>query len=205
MSNPAGWAILAIALIFVITFFVLFGGAPVAVGGNPSNSPTPSSSTLPGGSPRPTLIPGQKPNEVFYCQWGQSWSGQAYDSGTIGGTGCAPTSMAMIFSSYGVTKTPGDMATLFQQNGWDWSPGSGLLGTNPWAVTQAWLNSMGFERAQTDIVSSAGGTSLSAQSLQLIKSYTDAGWLLYTALYWPKIGGGHRIRRSKTLIRQPER
>jgi hypothetical protein len=100
--------------------------------------------------------------------------------------------MAMILSSYGSIKTPGDISTIFHQNGWDWLPGSGHAGTNPWAtVNQTWLNSMGFQRAQTDIVNSPGGTT--SLNLQTVKNYTDAGWLLYTAVYWPKIGGGHQI------------
>lgn len=54
LSNPAGWAILAIILVLTITFFAFFGGAPIAIGGDLSNSPSPTDSSSPG----PTTPPG---------------------------------------------------------------------------------------------------------------------------------------------------
>lgn len=190
LAGAGGPVTVGIAAVLLVVVIILFsGGAPSAVvGGEPTDTASPSASFSPG----PTLAPGQKPNEVFYCQWQGAWRDQPYDTSTVAHTGCSPTSMAMIFSSYGITKTPGDIATIFHQKGWDWLPGSGHVGTNPWAtINRAWLNSMGLERAQTDIVNNSSGTT--SLNLQTVKNYTDAGWLLYTAVYWPKISGGHQI------------
>ncbi len=129
------------------------------------------------------------PSQVLYCQWqtGSNWRDKAYDSGTVASTGCSPTSMAMIFSSYGVTKTPGEIADIFTQQGWAWQNGSGHKGTKAWlAADTAWLSSMGFERAQSDI----GYTS--NLDLRIVKNYTDKGWLMFAAVEWPGIGG-HQV------------
>src|ERR1035437_8264876 len=58
LSNPAGWAILAIILVLTITFFAFFGGAPIAIGGDLSNNPPPTASSVPG----PTTPPGGRIN-----------------------------------------------------------------------------------------------------------------------------------------------
>lgn len=55
LSNPAGIAIIAIVLVSVVTLFALFGGAPVAVGGDLTNSPSPSEESA---SPSATVNPG---------------------------------------------------------------------------------------------------------------------------------------------------
>lgn len=199
--------IVGLIAVVIILLFVIVSGV---MGGDLSNLP--SSNGEGNSSPSATLSPGQKPSEKFYCQWGQSWSNQSYDSGTVGGMGCAPTSMAMILSSFGVNKNPGEVATMFHNNGWDWRPGSGLLGTNPWRVTGSWLNSLGLDRAQSDIVNNDQGTS--SINLASIKNYTDAGWLLYAAIHGRNlpvpVNGGHQIvienadPSSKTVtIRDP--
>ncbi len=41
-TNPAGWAVLTIVFVSVMTVFLLFGGAPTAIGGDLSNNPSPS-------------------------------------------------------------------------------------------------------------------------------------------------------------------
>ena len=184
--------ILVIVGVMALTLLVMFGGAaPVAVGGN--LAPPPSSSPSASGGPTQSITPGQKPNAVFYCQWQGPWANQSYSTSTVAHTGCAPTSMAMIFSSYGITETPGQIATIFHNNGWDWPPGNsyGYDGTKYWLTTnQTWLNSMGFERAQTDLANSNTGQTL---NLYTAKQYTDAGWLLYTAVEnWPGVGG-HQV------------
>lgn len=128
--------------------------------------------------------PVQSPNEVVYCQGRESWSSQAYDDGNIGTTGCVPTSTAMVLSSYGgTTYTPGQIATMFHNNHWDYLAGSGQRGTNPWDISSTWLNSLGFKRAQADVANNyKTGVILNANQLQLIKNYTDAGWLLLAAV-----------------------
>ena len=50
-----------------------------------------------------------KPN--YYSQKDSRWSGNRFNSSTIGPSGCVPTSLAMILSgSYGMNLTPADVA-----------------------------------------------------------------------------------------------
>lgn len=147
-------------------------------------------------SPAPTQ---QRPSQVVYCQWDRRWSDQVYNDGTVGNTGCVPTSMAMILSSYGgTTYNPGQVATMFHALGWDYDPGSGYQGTNPWDITSTWLSTMGFKRAQSDIVNNwRMPVYLSNTQVQQIKNYTDAGWLLMAAVDGHNlptpVDGGHEV------------
>lgn len=150
-------------------------------------------------SAQPGPPPSQSPSEVVYCQGREAWSSQPYDSGNVGGTGCVPASMAMILSSYGGTiYNPGQVATMMHDNGWDYGPQSGLAGTNPWRITNAWLNSLGFQRAQTDIVNNwRSDVFLNTNQLQQIKNYTDSGWLMISAANGvnlpTRVNGGHEV------------
>ena len=168
------WLIGIVIAVIVILFLVII--TTIMGSSNGITPPTPS--------PAPGPPPAQIPNEVVYCQGREKWSSQAYNDGNIAKTGCVPTSMAMVLSSYGgTTYDPGQIATMFHNNGWDYGPGSGQKGTNPWRITSAWLNSMGFQRAQADVVnSSKSPTYLNTKQLQLIKNYADAGWLLLAAV-----------------------
>lgn len=48
---------------------------------------------------------------VYYSQWDSRWSGNKFNSSTIGPSGCVPTSLAMILrGSYGMNLTPADVA-----------------------------------------------------------------------------------------------
>jgi len=172
-ANPEIVAILLAIAAVIIFFIIIF----IAITGQ-GNSSTNGIGAQPG--PPPT----QGVSEVVYCQGREAWSSQVYNDGTIASAGCVPTSMAMVLSSYGgTTYNPGQIATMFHNNGWDYGPGSGQKGTNPWRITSAWLNSIGFQRAQADIVNSYKSPAyLSTKQLQLIKSYTDAGWLLLAAV-----------------------
>jgi hypothetical protein len=165
------WLIVLVIIVIVALFLVII----TTIMGS-------SNGALP--SPQPGPPPAQTPSEVVYCQGREKWSSQAYNDGNIAKTGCVPTSMAMVLSSYGGTiYDPGQIATMFHNNGWDYGPGSGQKGTNPWRITSAWLNSMGFQRAQADVVnSSKSPVYLDTKQLQLIKNYTDAGWLLLAAV-----------------------
>jgi len=182
--------IIGIAILLFVIFIV------VIIGQN--NSPNQGGQqAMPSAQPGPP--PTQGPSEVVYCQGGESWSKQVFDNGTIAKTGCVPTSMAMILSSYGMTQyNPGQVATIFDNNGWTYGPGSGNFGTNPWKINGAWLNSVGFKRAQTDIVNNwRTATILSANQLQQIKNYTDSGWLLLSAVDGhnlpTRVNGGHEV------------
>lgn len=48
---------------------------------------------------------------VYFSQWDARWSGNRFNSSTIGPSGCVPTSLAMILrGSYGMNLTPADVA-----------------------------------------------------------------------------------------------
>jgi hypothetical protein len=180
------WLIVLVIIIIVALFLVII---TTILGQNNNN----------GVGAQPGPPPVQAPNEVVYCQAREAWSNQPYNDGTIASTGCAPTSMAMILSSYGGTSyTPGQIATMFHDNGWDWRAGSGRRGTNPWRITSSWLDSMGFKRAQADIVNNLRhGVILNTKQLEQIENYTDAGWLLLAAVDGrnlpTRVNGGHEV------------
>jgi hypothetical protein len=145
--------------------------------------------------------PSQSPSQVVYCQARESWSSQVYDDGNIASTGCAPTSMSMILSSYGgTTYDPGQVATMFHNNGWDYLPGNkdSWKGTNPWEISGTWLNTLGFKRAQADIVNNLkSDVFLDTNQLQQIKNYADSGWLMLSAANGvnlpTSVNGGHEV------------
>lgn len=207
------------APIFVVLFLLIGGGFWLffgfGAGGLPATTATeqnaegtdvdepinpPGTDIIP--SDLDIVTPGEKPREVIYCQGKDApWANQKYSVSTMRQTGCSPTSMAMILSSYGVTKTPGEIAIIFQQKGWDWPPGNLSCENSDGTARQcrgtrfslttdpSWLESMGFEKAQVDIARKT-----SAINLATVKKITDAGWLLYAAVNWPEIGGGgHQI------------
>ena len=64
---------------------------------------------------RPQIV---KP--YYYSQWDGRWSGNRFNSSTIGPSGCVPTSLAMILKgSYGMNLTPADVAARMDvYSGW---------------------------------------------------------------------------------------
>ena len=56
----------------------------------------------------------------YYSQWDGRWSGNRFNSTTIGPSGCVPTSLAMILKgSYGMNLTPADVAARMDYySGW---------------------------------------------------------------------------------------
>lgn len=56
----------------------------------------------------------------YYSQWDGRWSGNRFNSSTIGPSGCVPTSLAMILKgSYGMNLTPADVAARMDYySGW---------------------------------------------------------------------------------------
>lgn len=129
------------------------------------------------------------PKRVFYCQWGQPYSKRAYDSKTIAATGCGPTSMAMIMSSYCDTHGPAEIAQAFDNNGWSNKPSSGRIGTKHWYYwtgRSTWFRSMGYK--YDDDIDLSGTQTVNYNAA---KRFLDAGWLLMAGAYWRPIDGGH--------------
>ena len=56
----------------------------------------------------------------YYSQWDSRWSGNRFNSTTIGPSGCVPTSLAMVLKgSYGMNLTPADVgARMDYYSGW---------------------------------------------------------------------------------------
>ncbi len=148
---------------------------------------------LPPGSGSSSTPPGSgckaSPTNKFYCQWGQSYSSRRFDSGTIASTGCGPTSLAMIMSSYCDTHGPAEIAADFDTNGWSNLPGSGRTGTSFWTFSTQkdnWFKSLGYEDPHVNLKS--GSQSINYTQA---KSYLSNGYLLFAGAYWPPINGGH--------------
>ena len=174
-------AIIGVVLLVVVIIVLFFGGgAPTANGGDLS-SPTPSATSS--GSLAGT------PSGVYYCQWSGPWKNQSYDDGTVGTVGCTVTATAMILSSYGANHSPGEIATDFHNNNWDWLPGNqyGYHGSKipNWPQFKTWVDSMGFTWPGVDV---SGSQTINFDAAQ---KFINSGCLLLAASYWAPIQGGH--------------
>lgn len=79
-----------------------------------------------------------RPNFVYYCQGNTQWA-RICD---LGGSGCGPTSVAMVLSSFGLNFDPPAVDAVFQQKGWRRCGDSPSFMTP--ALTSDWLPSLGF-------------------------------------------------------------
>jgi hypothetical protein len=140
-----------------------------------------------------TVAPDVEPGKyVYYCQWSSPWRDVWFNSGTVAHYGCGPTSKAMIFSSFGVEKKPGEIAKEYDENGFSWIGSSQYHGSNLWLVSedrrQAWLRSMGFSSARVNVELTNTANIASA------KKYLDQGYILYGGAVvsnWAGFSGGH--------------
>jgi hypothetical protein len=197
--SPTNIVILSLGMIFVSVFLIVFiyggggGGGGGVGGGQPGQGGQGSASDS--GSLTGTYY---VPSEVFYCQGdGASWARTPYDSGNYATKGCATTSMAMIVSSYGYTKTPDQVGQAFDRNGWVWylpNKGCGGDGLDSHGCTgtklpimrslSSWLSSIGFETPGVYVAHEG------PLSLTLAKKFTDNHYLLYAGVSnWPGVGG----------------
>lgn len=137
---------------------------------------------------------------VFYCQFDSPWRNNRYDTGTIGSSGCGPSSLAMILATYGLKARPGDrgvanpatVSELFTEKGFAWQPGNpyGYEGTSPFSIIDAgFLRSLGLKRAQIDLIE--GGRDrdnrrhLTKADLEAVQRFTKQGWyMLGSAENW---------------------
>lgn len=113
--------------------------------------------------PSPALT--SNSNFVYYCQNNSSWKNVC----DLGYAGCAPTTFAMILSSFGVRMLPPDVDNIFRQNGWRSCNTDGSLTTT--AINSSWLTSLGF-RVENNIVN---GTQLNIDDA---KKYINEGYLI---------------------------
>ncbi len=144
---------------------------------------------------------GTKPgNFVYYCQFDSPWGNNRYDTGTVGSSGCGPSSIAMILATYGLKARPSDrgvanpatVAELFTEKGFAWQPGNayGYVGTSPFSIVDTvFLRSIGLKRAQVDLIE--GGRDrdnrrhLTKADLEAIQRFTNQGWyILGSAENW---------------------
>lgn len=86
---------------------------------------------------------------VYYSQLDNRWAGASYGSGTVGRSGCGPTSMSIVVSTLtGQSVYPPHMAEWANQNGY-YCPGSGSYHSLiPGAAAQFGLTSRGDLSAQ---------------------------------------------------------
>lgn len=86
---------------------------------------------------------------VYYSQLDNRWAGASYGSGTVGRSGCGPTSMSIVVSTLtGQSVDPPHMAEWANQNGYS-CPGSGSYHSLiPGAAAQFGLTSRGDLSAQ---------------------------------------------------------
>ena len=124
-------------------------------------------------------------NFVYYCQGSTDWQNTC----NLGSQGCGPTSMAMIFSTFGVQTDPAQMAQLYSENGLFQAGCSGDAGSTSPDVVMNWVGKQGF----TVGPSLASSGALRAEE---VKRHLDEGYLLLgsSATYpckWGNCAPGH--------------
>lgn len=149
----------------------------------------------------------------YYCQgYPAPWRNNKYDSGTIGSSGCGPSSLAMILATYGLKArqsdstiaTPVTVARLFEDKGIAWFPGNhsclggkDCVGSSPSKmVEQNFLNSVGLKRSQVEImgVYDRNGKPLTHSRIQQLRDFTQSGWyVLAAARNWCGAGCNHEF------------
>lgn len=102
-----------------------------------------------------------KPQSVFYCQGDSRWGSIC----NLSQAGCGPTTMAMVFSSYGDTIIPPDMDKIFQSRGWR---SCADIGSSMQTAVQTLLPENGYEYH-------ALGAPL---NLERAQEYLNAGYLI---------------------------
>ena len=114
------------------------------------------------GNPQTTSV-----NFVFYCQADPRWVNNC----SIGVSGCGPSSIAMIVSSFGLIKTPPEIDAVFQSI----NPAARACGgpsTIPNFFQSNWLESNGFTRANVKL---RPGNTLDLEDAQ---NYLSKGYLI---------------------------
>lgn len=107
---------------------------------------------------------GSRSNFVFYCQ-GNTASQQC----SLGQSGCGPTSVAMVLSTFGIIQTPTQVDQVFQSNGWrscGVSPSSLIA-----AIHSSWFNGLGFQTGPNLVTGSSF-------NITEAKRFLDQGYLI---------------------------
>lgn len=144
-----------------------------------------STSSTNAGTPTvtPTPPPTTSPNLVYYSQYDPKWEFQGCDLVTYG---CAPTSVAMVLSSYGKIMTPIQVA--LQTNAGCTSATS----YNQWPSILTWIDGFGFTHSGNLI---SGNTFLT----NIAEKYLNQGYIivagadLYFASSCQPTEGGHEF------------
>ncbi len=120
-----------------------------------------------------------------YFQWGQSWSGVPYNGGTIGDSGCGPSSMAMIATAVAGTDIfPNDVVDVTSPHGiYVYTSGPGMS-----ALDQKVGEKYGFEVVNVDY-------SNLDDAERKMRQYLEDGYMLHFsgAGSAPFTSGGHYV------------
>lgn len=131
---------------------------------------------IPSGSGAITLLPSpasrpisQGLERVFYCQGNPRWDNRS--SCGLGSSGCGPTSVAIVLSSFGLKEmTPPVVDAVFGKNGW--RPTSDCLSRGPQAITSDWLKNLGFTSVQICYQDTC------KNSLSKMQEFLNSGYLI---------------------------
>jgi hypothetical protein len=120
---------------------------------------------------------GQSGNFKFYCQGDPKWSS---NSCMMNENGCVPTSLAMIFTYFGLIMDPGDMIKSWKGVFMDGNHVQGCFsGANQYDIVHSqWFKNKGFVHSP-DLVTAKGNL-----DLKTAKTFIDKGYLV-----WGSAGG----------------
>lgn len=106
---------------------------------------------------------------VYYCQGNTAWQNTC----SLGQTGCGPSSLAMVLSSFKVTMTPPQVDREFQSHGWR------SCGNSPSSMVAAlqsqWLKDLGFEVGPNIVKGSALDMEATEKYLDRFQGYLIIG------------------------------
>ncbi|QQG44518.1 MAG: C39 family peptidase [Candidatus Roizmanbacteria bacterium] len=120
----------------------------------------------PSNPPNPSIYNKEKRNGfVFYCQGNTMWKSIC----NLGAAGCAPTSLSMILSTFGIGLSPPQVDLIFQQNGWRTCGDNASYLLN--ALSSSWFEGLGMHVGQNLAFNGI-------LDLKQAKNYLDQGYLI---------------------------
>ncbi|MBI3485837.1 N-acetylmuramoyl-L-alanine amidase [Candidatus Daviesbacteria bacterium] len=131
-------------------------------------------------------------NFTYYCQGdSQPWANYQYACGPMASTGCGPTSMAMVLSSFGATYTPDQVVKIFTDNKWYDTACTNTNDSQGTRMVDAlenkdWLPSLGFA-VGTSIVNSTGAIDLTLAQ----KAIASGQLIIASSANYPTCHCGH--------------
>ncbi|MCL4439496.1 MAG: C39 family peptidase, partial [Firmicutes bacterium] len=135
-------------------------------------------------------------NFVYYCQGSPQWQTSTFNCpppnppvANVGNTGCGPTSLAMILSTFGVEVNPLQVWDVFRQNNWISCDGSAMVAVLTTPAGRDWLGTYGFTVGPDLVTGTPPNGILDAAAA---RQYIDQGYLIIASSQtFPLLSGNY--------------